>query len=322
MPEVTVIIPVYNREQCVGRAIQSVIDQTFSDFELLMIDDHSTDNSVQIIQQHIDKDSRISLIMHDKNRGAQAARNTGIKVAKGTWIAFLDSDDEWLPKRIQTELSLANELGVSVVHSACYLKQENSELKLLGVPQLSGNIYKDLLKHPGPMFQGLLVRKECFERIKYLDEAIVSYQEWETAIRLAEFYPFAYAEEPLFIYHYHKGETISKDVRKGIEGWSQIVKKHHKEIIRVAGFDALLIHYQILANQYYTIKDYKNYCFYYKELMANTKGFEKLKLKLKIFLTKLHINPGIVDININQIIKYLKRKIALIGLRKHKDQAI
>jgi glycosyltransferase involved in cell wall biosynthesis len=320
--QVSVIIPAYNREKTIERAINSVISQTYQNFEIIIVDDNSTDGTVSLIQKYENNEPRIHHLQHHKNLGAQAARNTGIKAARGEWIAFLDSDDEWLPNRIQAGLSLANEWGVYVVHSNCYLKEENTELKLLEGPLLSGNIYIDLLEHPGPTFPGLLVRKECFEHIHYLDETIVSFQEWDTSIRLAKFYPFAYVEEPLFIYHLHKGDTISKDSKRRVEGWSQIVKKHHEEIIRVAGFDALLKHYQILATQYYTIKDYQNYRFYYQEIVANTEGFQKFKFKLKFFLTKLHINPSIVDININQIIKYLKRKIALIGLRTHKDQVI
>jgi glycosyltransferase involved in cell wall biosynthesis len=321
-PLVSIIIPTYNREKTIERAINSVLSQTYQIFEIIIVDDNSTDSTISLIRKYENNEPRIHHMQHHKNLGAQAARNTGIKAARGEWIAFLDSDDEWLPNRIHTELSLANELGVFVVHSECYVKQENSELKQFGVPKLSGNIYIDLLQHPGPMFQGLLVKKECLERINYLDETIISYQEWDTSIRLAKFYPFAYVEEPLFIYHLHKGETISKDAKRGVDGWSQIVKKYHEEIIRGAGFEALLKHYQILATQYYTIKDYQNYRFYYQEIMANTEGSQKLKFKLKFFLKKMHINPGIVDININQIIKYLKRKIALIRLRKHKDQVI
>lgn len=317
---VSVIIPVYNREKTIERAIDSVLSQTYTNFEIIIVDDNSTDNTMSLVSRYENNEPRIRHVQHNKNKGAQAARNTGIKMAKGEWIAFLDSDDEWLPQKLELQLSLAVIMGTSIVHCECYVKNPNDvQQKRFGVPKLSGNIYIDLLKKPGPMFQGLLVKKECFEHINYLDETIVSYQEWETSIRLAEFYPFAYVEKPQFIYHYHEGETISKDERRAIEGWSQIVKKHHKEIIRVAGFDALLIHYQILANQNYTIKNYQNYCYYYKEIMKNTKGTEKIKFKLQFFLLKLNINPAIVDININQIIKYLKRKSTSIEHLKHKD---
>jgi len=103
------------------------------------------------------------------------------------------------------------------------------------------------------MFQGLLVKKECLERIDYLDEKIISYQEWDTSIRLAEHYLFGFIEDPLFIYHCHTGETISKDLRRDADGWRQIVEKHRDNIVSHAGQDALAQHYLTLSRKYSSI---------------------------------------------------------------------
>jgi len=97
---VSVIIPTYNRAHLVGRAIRSVLNQTYQDFEIIVVDDCSTDNTEEIVKGF--NDHRIRYMRHDRNRGGSAARNTGIKASQGKYIAFLDSDDEWLLKKAES----------------------------------------------------------------------------------------------------------------------------------------------------------------------------------------------------------------------------
>ena len=303
-PTVSVIIPTYNRAHLIGRAIQSVLNQTYQDFEIIVVDDASKDNTEEVVKSF--RDERIIYLRHENNRGAQTARNTGIKAAKGGWIAFLDSDDEWLPQRLEVELSLAHKTGVSVVYSECYIKRSNdSELKIFGIRHKSGDIYRDLLKYPGPMFQGLLVKRECLERIGYLDKAIISYQEWDTAIRLARYYKFGFVEKPLFIYHCHEDETISKDMKRDADGRAQIVKKNRKDILEVAGKKALQRHYIILAGKYYSVGEFEISSRYYSRVSEISTGFWKLKYTLQALLAKKHVNPNIL--NFNSIFKYIFR---------------
>lgn len=106
---VSIIIPVYNAEKYIGEAIKSVLAQTYSRFELIIVDDASTDRSVEIIRSF--NDYRIHLIQHDKNRGPGAARNTAIEVAQGEWVAILDADDQWLPERIEKLIKIASHSG-------------------------------------------------------------------------------------------------------------------------------------------------------------------------------------------------------------------
>ena len=113
-PTISVIIPTYNRAHLIGKAVKSVLSQTYQDFEIIVVDDGSTDNTEEIVKSFTDY--KIYYICHKHNRGASAARNTGIKASRGEYIAFLDSHDEWLPekldKQIKTFNSESSEVGV------------------------------------------------------------------------------------------------------------------------------------------------------------------------------------------------------------------
>jgi glycosyltransferase involved in cell wall biosynthesis len=111
MTLVSVVIPAHNRCGPIQHAIQSVLVQSYSDLELIVVDDGSNDDTARIVEGYIRKDSRIRLISHGYRKGAQAARNAGIKAANGEWIAFLDSDDQWLPDSLNSRLRLAMTRG-------------------------------------------------------------------------------------------------------------------------------------------------------------------------------------------------------------------
>jgi len=256
-PLVSIIIPTYNRSSYVVRSIQSIQQQTIHDFEIIVIDDGSTDATEEKITQIKEKDSYIRYIKKTSRTGAQASRNIGIKNALGEWIAFQDSDDEWLPNSLELRFNEAEERKVDVVHSECFIeKSSSSQRHPFGVRPLIGNIYKDLLFAPGPVFPSILVRKTALQRIGYLDEEIVSYQEWDTCIRLSNFYDFGFVPRPTFIYHIHGNESISSNPLKSAKGYEQIITKHHDEIILQLGKTGIAQHYDILGNIYSSINGY------------------------------------------------------------------
>ncbi len=118
IPIVTVVTPSYNAEKLIGRTIQSVLDQTCQDWELLVIDDCSKDATRDVVAAYAAQDSRIRLIALEKNNGAPAApRNIGVREAKGRWIAFLDADDIWHPEKLALQLEAANAKSVEFISS-------------------------------------------------------------------------------------------------------------------------------------------------------------------------------------------------------------
>lgn len=131
---VSIIIPVYNRTKELQRAVYSVLNQTYQQFEIIIVDDGSHENIKLVVDRIFSDHSKIRYLRHEKNFGAQAARNTGIKAAKGEWIAFLDSDDEYLPDSIEVRLNKASTARVPVVHSDCIIverKKRNVDVYLV-----------------------------------------------------------------------------------------------------------------------------------------------------------------------------------------------
>jgi hypothetical protein len=162
----------------------------------------------------------------------------------------LDSDDEWLPTSLEMRLRIAAVENVEVVHSDCYILRENMPQELFNVPALRGEVYLELLGSPGPMFPAMLMSANSFHQIGGLDETIVAYQEWDTAIRLGERFRFGYVNAPTFVYNCQGSDTISKDERRAAEGYKQVVRKHLLPIMFRLGPRAISKHYRAIARHY------------------------------------------------------------------------
>src|SRR3990172_5384703 len=118
---VSVVIPTYNRAKSIEKTIRSVLTHTYQDFEIIVVDDGSKDNTSIVVASIVEKDPRIHYLKHEVNQGAQAARKTGVMAAKGELIAFLDSDDVWYPEKLQKQVTAFRELpdSVGIVHGDC-----------------------------------------------------------------------------------------------------------------------------------------------------------------------------------------------------------
>ena len=203
-PKVSVIIPTYNRGNYLYSAIKSVLDQTFEDFESIVVDDASTDNTGQVVKKFDDK--RIRYIRHKENKGGSAARNTGIKSSKGKFIAFLDDDDLWMPSKLEKQLDLINKNPeIGAVYTGAYRINKSQKIIWCKFPSLRGNIFPDILKknYVGSC-SSVLVRKECFNRIGLFDENLSAGQDWDMWIRLTKHYQIDYVNEPLVLYRVHE----------------------------------------------------------------------------------------------------------------------
>ncbi len=252
MIKISVVIPCFNREKTIARCLESVINQSIDPYEIIVVDDGSTDRSKEIIEKY----SNVRLI-NQNHKGAQAARNLGIYNANGNYIAFLDSDDEWKVNMLEVYMDYLEKTPDCILYTDCYMYDDISKKKKLWrLPGGSGIIYEELLKHPAPMFQGILAPRETLMKIGGLDENVVAYQEWETSIRMAKYNQMIHIRKPLFIYHFHDGETISKSKRKDLDGYKYIVNKHKKEIIDVCGYETLKKHYYIILKKSFSCRKF------------------------------------------------------------------
>ena len=142
-PLVSVIMPAYNAEKYISESIESVLAQSYKNWELLITDDRSTDNTQQIIKEYAIKDQRIKLFINDQNGGAGVARNNSIKQASGRFIAFLDADDQWLPEKLTKQISFMLKNNYAFTFTA-YQKMEAEHLKgVISPPSIT--TYKKLL---------------------------------------------------------------------------------------------------------------------------------------------------------------------------------
>lgn len=249
---VTVVIPTFNRADTVSTALQSLLEQTYAHWNALVVDDCSTDDTRSIAEDFCRRDARIRLLVHAERKGAQAARNTGIRAASSKWVAFLDSDDRYLPSSLEQRVRKAAETGLDVVHSACTFIDEGPGLphSRFEMPATQGDIYTQMLQRPGPMYQGLLATKEALTSIGYLDETVISYQEWDTTIRLARHHRFAFVAEPTFVYRLNTPNSISRDRLRNARGYRQVFGKHFWSILSRCGPRAIANHYSTLARMY------------------------------------------------------------------------
>ena len=144
-PTVSIITPCFNAEQTIEKTVNSVISQAFKDWELILVDDQSTDNTYERAQRLAAKDNRIKLSQLEANGGAAKARNRGIELAQGRFIAFIDADDEWATSKLSTQIEWMINEGAALTYTA-YSKtnQEGIRLNLVGVPDKVS--YRDLLK--------------------------------------------------------------------------------------------------------------------------------------------------------------------------------
>lgn len=254
-PQISVVIPTYNRANLLSRSIQSVLNQTYEDFEIIVVDDASSDGTEEIIK-HFD-DQRIKYIRHEENRGAAAARNTGIRYSRSNYIGFLDDDDEWAPVKLERQIQhLEKHCQADVVYTGMSVC-DSERGKIFGIllPEKSGSIFSDLLvDNCVGTTSSVLMRKECLENENLFDEEMPSCQDWDMWLNLSRFCVFDFVKEPLTIYHIHK-KRISTSDEAVLLGRKMIFEKYKEEIISNSSVSGK--HHLMIGSLYCRLGDMK-----------------------------------------------------------------
>lgn len=192
---VSVIIPTYNRKHTLKRCVDSVLAQTYRNFEIIIVDDCSTDGTMEFVEETYGDISEIPIVYvrNDSNMGAAASRNTGVAYAQGEYIAFHDSDDEWLPEKLEKQMrhfARCNQ-EVGAVYSMFYMNGKDSCLyppENLELACKSGYIFYTLLLNPLIGMITLLVKKSVFLEVGGFNEQLNSLEDYELTIRIAQNY--------------------------------------------------------------------------------------------------------------------------------------
>lgn len=226
MPLVTAIIPTYNRATTLPRAVDSVLRQTHTQMQLIIVDDASTDHTKEYVFSLTDP--RISYIRHTENRGGSAARNSGLRAANGQYVAFLDSDDEWLVNKTEAclaSLSASKSSTEAVLTAVHRVFQDGTEL----TDHLSPNalqLQRLYAKPPIGAGSSLMARRNCLEEIGGFDEELERYQDWDLVIRLVSRFNLIIIDEPLT----RKFSTGIPDLDSAITASKYFRQKHRTGI--------------------------------------------------------------------------------------------
>lgn len=209
-PRVSVLLPTYNRAAYLRQAIESALNQTFRDIEVVIVDDGSTDDTAQIVQRI--NDPRVRYI-YQANRGVAAALNTAWRASRGDYLARLDSDDIWLPNLLAefvTTLDADPDLGLVYARAQWMDAQGNALPQILGAPEkfpgqwLKSLVYGDCVCPIAVMF-----RRDCMERTGGYDESLIGNEDWDLWLRMAMHYRFAFRNEILARYRAHSQNLTS-----------------------------------------------------------------------------------------------------------------
>ena len=256
MPKVSVIIPAYNAMSYLPQTLESVLNQTYQDFEVIIVDDGSTDNVEDWIKKVTD--SKVKYISQ-QNQGPAVARNTGITNSKGTYIAFLDADDLWHPQKLEKQVDILDKspkvgLVYSWVGSVDEQGTVNSKIRK---NYAEGNVWQKIIEHniiecgSNPM-----IRRACFEQVGKFDPQIAYAQDWQMWLKIASFYDFKVVKESLVYYRAHSGNRSKK--------W-YLMEQNYQALIE-----------KVFASMPSNLQVYKNRCYSFAYLRIAWKTLQSL----------------------------------------------
>lgn len=229
---ISIVITCYNYGEYISQCLQSIVEQTFTDFEAIIVNDGSTDDSEGKIKPFLE-DKRFKYIKQE-NAGQANAKNTGIKNSTCEVIAFLDADDIWEPTKLEKQIKLFREPIVGVVYSRAKYIDANSnplDFVLQGryLQPRSGRVTKWLIFDNFVPFSSSVVRRECFEKVGLFDESLKMGIDWDLWLRISVHYDFDYVDEPLLIYRIGHAGQMSKNIDIRQECSDRILRKFQKQ---------------------------------------------------------------------------------------------
>jgi glycosyltransferase involved in cell wall biosynthesis len=209
----SVVMAVFNDQHYLEESIQSILDQTFKDFDFIIIDDYSTDNSLSIIKYFAQKDSRISIIENKRNLGLAASLNKGIKRSTGKYIARMDADDISLSTRLQKQLNfMENNPNVDIVGTGItYIDEQGGFLKEIYMSQYHKNIEREICKKSPFAHPTVMIKRSFFDVVGFYDESLRKKQDYDLWVRGLKYCEYSNIQECLLEYRYFPVKSIKTD---------------------------------------------------------------------------------------------------------------
>jgi glycosyltransferase involved in cell wall biosynthesis len=232
MPRVSVIVPAYNAARYLRNAIDSVVGQTYADWELIIVDDGSTDGTRALVRSYIAAQGDKLRYVFQTNRGLPAARNAGIRESQGEFIAILDADDMWLPSRLKRGVEVMDRApDVGLVHSkVARINVDGDIVSYLDFPKKyqAGKIAVDIfVRRANILCPTVLFRKRCLDVTGSFDETMRATEDRDLWFRIAEHYNVAYIDEVLAHWRLTPG-SMTSDPDRMLKGQLVFVNKHYK----------------------------------------------------------------------------------------------
>ena len=214
--KISVIIPTYNRKKTLARAIQSVINQSLSPFEILIIDDGSNDGTEEWVKENFQNIKYI----YQNNRGVSSARNIGIENANGDWVAFLDSDDEWLSNKLHEQvIAIESNPKIKFFHTnEIWIRNGVRVNQMKKHKKYGGHIFEKCLDICRVSPSSVLIQKEVFDNIGVFDESLRVCEDYDLWLRITSKYPVVFLDVPLIYKYGGHADQLSK-VNDGIESY-------------------------------------------------------------------------------------------------------
>jgi len=275
MARVSVVIPTFNCAQFIIEAIESVLNQTYKNYEIIVVNDGSTDNTEEVLSSYLKKIKYI----RQENGGPSKARNNGINNSKGEYIAFLDADDIWLPTKLKYQLDFFEKCSdISVVISNFFYFGEETlksatgferrphiwNIPYYGVEKgyniFKRNIFQDIIMETFIHTSTVIVRKSCFKKVGPFDERILA-EDWQMWLRLAKAFKFGFIDKPLVNVRIYK-ESTSRSLchEDSINHGINMIKYLREWIPMLSIKDRLLI--RKCLGRYYFDLAYQKFCEY------------------------------------------------------------
>jgi glycosyltransferase involved in cell wall biosynthesis len=305
---VSVVVPVFNRAQYIRSTIDSILEQTYEYLEIILVNDGSTDDSLLILNEYKSKYPHKISVINQKNQGQVVARNNAISMSKGKYIAFLDSDDIWLPNKLELQLPLFRG-NVALVY--CGVEQINEKGECISRvycdENIKGHIYLKLVEKNRITGGSVILDRKAIDKVGMFDTNFQVAENWDLWIRVSEYFEVDFVNLPLLKYRVHAG-NMSGDSLKMIDVAEKMIIKHCPSINHNS--DKMSACQNARANISYRRGLYYFSSYNYKEARKHFK--DTLSLSANYGDTKGRLARTYLGRNVNFLLSVVKRKMLIL----------